>query len=69
MSYGMYISAAGADAQSARLQVLSNNLANAGTTGFKREIAVLQARHAEAIERGDIAALTISAAACGWRRR
>ncbi len=56
MSYGMYISAAGADAQSARLQVLSNNLANAGTPGFKREIAVLQARHAEAIERGDVAA-------------
>jgi len=56
MSYGMYISAAGADAQSSRLQVLSNNLANANTPGFKREIAVLQGRHAEAIERGDVAA-------------
>ena len=56
MSYGMYISAAGADVQSARLQVLSNNLANADTPGFKREIAILQARHAEAIERGDVAA-------------
>ncbi|MBI2481497.1 MAG: flagellar hook-basal body protein [Planctomycetia bacterium] len=52
----MYISAAGADVQSARLQVLSNNLANADTPGFKREIAILQARHAEAIERGDVAA-------------
>jgi flagellar basal body rod protein FlgG len=52
----MYISAAGADVQSARLQVLSNNLANADTTGFKREIAVLQARHAESILRGDVAA-------------
>jgi len=52
----MYISAAGADVQSARLQVLSNNLANADTPGFKREIAILQARHAESIERGDVAA-------------
>ena len=56
MSYGMYLSAAGADVQSARLQVVSNNLANANTPGFKREIAILQARHAEAIERGDVAA-------------
>ncbi|MCB9926007.1 MAG: flagellar hook-basal body protein [Planctomycetaceae bacterium] len=56
MSYGMYLSAAGADVQSARLQVLSNNLANADTVGFKREIAILQARHAEAIERGTTAA-------------
>lgn len=56
MSYGMYISAAGADVQSTRLQVLSNNLANADTPGFKREIAILQARHAEAIERGAVAA-------------
>ena len=56
MSYGMYISAAGADAQSARLQVLTNNIANVDTPGFKREIAILQARHSEAIERGDAAA-------------
>ncbi len=56
MSYGMYISAAGADVQSSRLQVLSNNLANADTPGFKRQIAILQARHAEAIERGTVAA-------------
>ncbi|MEX0819849.1 MAG: flagellar hook-basal body protein [Pirellulaceae bacterium] len=54
MSYGMYLSAAGADVQSARLQVLSNNLANADTPGFKREFAILQARHAEAIERGEV---------------
>ena len=51
MPYGMYISAAGADVQSQRLQVLSNNLANVDTPGFKRELAVLQSRHAEAIER------------------
>ena len=52
MPYGMYIAAAGAHAQSQRLQVLTNNLANADTPGFKRELAVFQARHAEAIERG-----------------
>ncbi|MDA1055556.1 MAG: flagellar basal-body rod protein FlgF [Planctomycetota bacterium] len=56
MSYGMYLSAAGADVQSARLQVISNNLANANTPGFKRDFAILQARHAEAIERGEVAA-------------
>jgi len=54
----MYLSAAGANAQSQRLQVLSNNLANVDTPGFKRELAVLQARHAEAIERGDVPAGT-----------
>jgi flagellar basal-body rod protein FlgF len=52
MPYGMYISAAGADVQSQRLQVLSNNLANVATPGFKREFAIFQARHAEDIEKG-----------------
>ncbi len=53
MPYGLYISAAGAHAQSQRVQVLSNNVANAQTPGFKRELAVLQARHSEAILRGE----------------
>lgn len=48
----MYISAAGANSQSERLQVLTNNLANVDTPGFKRELAIMAARHAEAIERG-----------------
>lgn len=52
MSYGMYISAAGAHSQGQRLEVLSNNLANVDTPGFKRELAILEARHAEAIQRG-----------------
>lgn len=56
MSYGMYVSAAGAHTQSERLKVISNNLANVDTPGFKREFAIFQARHAEAIERGDAAA-------------
>ncbi len=53
MPYGMYLSAAGADAQSRRLEVLSNNLANVDTPGFKRQFAILQARHSESIERGE----------------
>jgi flagellar basal-body rod protein FlgF/flagellar basal-body rod protein FlgG len=52
MPYGLYLSAAGADVQRQRLEVLSNNLANVNTTGFKRELAVFQARAAEAIEQG-----------------
>ena len=56
MPYGMYISAAGADVQQRRLEILTNNLANVDTPGFKRELAILQARHAEAIERGNVAA-------------
>lgn len=52
MPYGVYLSAAGAHVQSQRLQVLSNNLANVATPGFKREFAIFQARHTEEIERG-----------------
>ncbi|MDX1948836.1 MAG: flagellar hook-basal body protein [Pirellulaceae bacterium] len=52
MYYGLYLSAAGANAQSQKVEVLSNNLANVDTVGFKREIALLEARDAEAIERG-----------------
>lgn len=53
MPYGLYISAAGAHVQSQRVEVLSNNIANANTPGFKRELAVLQARNAQAIEQGE----------------
>ena len=52
MPYGLYISAEGAAAQSRRLEVISNNLANADTTGFKRQLATVQARDAEAVTRG-----------------
>jgi len=54
MPYGVYLSASGANAQSHRLQVLSNNLANVNTTGFKPEFPVLQARFAEMIDQGDV---------------
>jgi flagellar basal body rod protein FlgG len=52
MYYGLYMSAAGAHAQSQHVEVLSNNLANADTVGFKRELTLLEARDSEAIERG-----------------
>ncbi len=52
MPYGMYISAEGAMAQGKLLETISNNLANADTTAFKRDLDRVQARHAEAIERG-----------------
>ncbi len=55
MPYGLYISAEGAHAQSKRLEVIANNLANVDTVGFKRELAVFQARYAEAIEEGLLA--------------
>ena len=41
MPYGIYISAEGANAQSRKLDTISNNLANVETVGFKRELAVL----------------------------
>jgi flagellar basal body rod protein FlgG len=52
MAYGLYVSAAGAEVQSRRLQALAHNLANVDTPGFKRELSVLAARHSEAISRG-----------------
>ncbi|MEO0529645.1 MAG: flagellar hook basal-body protein [Planctomycetota bacterium] len=53
MSYGMYLSAEGAKAQSRRLEVISNNMANVDTVGFKPDVATFQARYAEAIQQGD----------------
>lgn len=55
MPYGLYIAAEGAHAQTTRLEVLANNLANANTTGFKREVALFQARYAEAVQNGSVA--------------
>jgi flagellar basal-body rod protein FlgF len=52
MPYGLYLSAEGAQAQSTRLEIIAHNLANVDTVGFKRELAILQARYAEAVEEG-----------------
>jgi flagellar basal-body rod protein FlgF len=54
MTYGIYLSAAGAHAQNHRLEVIANNLANVNTPGFKPHLAMLQARHSEAILRGEV---------------
>jgi flagellar basal-body rod protein FlgF len=52
MPYGLYISAEGAQAQSRRLETIANNLATVDTAGFKRDLALLQARYAEETQRG-----------------
>jgi flagellar basal-body rod protein FlgF len=52
MLYGLYLSAQGAQAQSTRLDVLSNNLANAGTSGFKRDLAIFQSHRPFDVENG-----------------
>ena len=52
MNYGIYISAEGAMTQSTRMEVIANNLANAATVGFKRDLAIAQSRLAEQTQRG-----------------
>lgn len=52
MNYGLYVSAAGADTQSRRMEVLSHNMANVDTPGFKEQLAVVQARYSRAIQDG-----------------
>lgn len=44
MVYGMYLSAGGLLANQYRMQVLSNNLANAETPGFKQDLTVVRER-------------------------
>jgi flagellar basal body rod protein FlgG len=55
MPFGLYVSAEGAHAQSKRMEVLSNNLANVDTPGFKRDLALFQARFTEEIVQGNAA--------------
>ena len=52
MYYGLYLSAAGAHSQNQKLEVLSNNLANVDTVGFKKELALLEAADSESIQQG-----------------
>jgi flagellar basal-body rod protein FlgF/flagellar basal-body rod protein FlgG len=54
MAYGLYLSAAGANAQNHKLEVVSHNLANVNTPGFKPHLAVIKSRNSEAVERGDV---------------
>lgn len=50
MLTGLYISAAGLQTQEYRQSVTSNNLANAQTTGFKRDLALVQERANAVVE-------------------
>jgi flagellar basal-body rod protein FlgF len=52
MQYGMYVSAAGALANSYRQDVITNNLANVDTVGFKRDLALVKARQTETAKTG-----------------
>ncbi len=49
MLYGLYQSATGADLQALKMDVVSNNIANAGTSSFKRDLAIfsVQAQQSE----------------------
>jgi len=49
MNYGMYLSATGVLTNSYRQDVIANNLANAETVGFKRNLALFHERLAEQI--------------------
>jgi flagellar basal-body rod protein FlgF len=48
--YGLYQSAQGAQAQMQRIDVIANNLANASTTGFKRDLIAFQAHRSRDAE-------------------
>src|ERR1035437_8784470 len=50
MLYGIYLSASGMQAQEKRQDIITNNLANANTNGFKRDLALVRARNSAAYE-------------------
>ncbi len=50
MNYGLYLSASGVLTQMYRQDVFANNLANVQTAGFKRDLATVAQRSAEAVE-------------------
>lgn len=50
MNYGLHLSASGVLTNLYRQDVYANNLANASTVGFKRDIAAITQRPAEALE-------------------
>lgn len=52
MNYGLYLSASGVLTNLYRQDVFANNLANAHTVGFKRDLAAVTSRPPEAIEKG-----------------
>ncbi len=46
-SYGIWLSAAGMQVNEHRQTIIANNIANVGTTGFKRDLAVITQRDVE----------------------
>lgn len=52
MLYGLYQSAQGIQAQSSRIDVIANNLANASTSGFKRDLAIFQSNRPYDLDHG-----------------
>ena len=52
MDYGLYVSAAGALANSYRQDVVANNLAIVDTVAFKRDMALMQGRRTESSQTG-----------------
>lgn len=50
MNHGLYVSASGLMTNLYRQDILANNLANASTVGFKRDLATMTQRDAESIE-------------------
>lgn len=50
MSYGLYLNAAGALAESKRHTVIANNMANVSTPGFKPDMVIFRERAPEAVE-------------------
>ena len=51
MIQGIYLSTHGANVQSVRQDVIANNLANASTSGFKRDVATFQVFKPEELRR------------------
>ena len=52
MLYGLYLSATGVMTNSYRQDVIANNIANADTVGFKKDLALFQQRRTALQETG-----------------
>lgn len=59
MLNGLYISTAGSLVQSARQEIIANNLANVNTSGFRRQMVLFSRRRPESEER-DVAGMALN---------
>jgi flagellar basal-body rod protein FlgF len=55
MTYGLWLSAGGLQVNQYRQEILTNNMANVDTVGFKRDLAVIHERQVEAATSGGAA--------------